>query len=233
MAADDHAYKEAYYSARQKVFGAEDYSHRQALGERELKTIGQLAGLSGNPGIFAPDPGPAILLDAGCGDKYIERATRDRGLTYIGIDIEDVNFERDPMPFADNSIDIFVSLAVLEHVEPGNFLSEALRVLKPGGTIFLSTPNFQMDFKNFYNDATHIRPYTPKGLEATLRVMGFTDINVYPCLRCKPDWYYQGKSRFWKAYYLLPFRGDNRWAPEFLKGHARGLFGMARKPHGT
>ncbi len=230
MADDNQAYKEAYYNDRQKVFGAHDWTKRQALGERELKTIGMLGALSGNPDIFKGQSGPAVVLDAGCGDKYIERAVRERGMDYIGVDIEEVNFERDPFPLADNSVDLFISLAVLEHVQPGFFLKEALRVLRPGGTIFLSTPNFQMDFKNFYNDPTHVRPYTPKGMEYTLQVMGFDRIDVFPCLRCKPAWYYQGKSRFWKAYYLLPFRGDNKWAPEFLKGHARGLFGMARKP---
>jgi len=50
----------------------------------------------------------------------------------------------------------------------------------------------------------------------------------------------KGKYRFEKAYYLLPFSGinfinheskviDNKWIPDFLKGHARSIIAIAKK----
>ena len=46
------------------------------------------------------------------------------------------------LPYADSSIDVACSLEVVEHVENQfAFARELLRVLKPGGTAFVSTPN--------------------------------------------------------------------------------------------
>jgi SAM-dependent methyltransferase len=47
-----------------------------------------------------------------------------------------------PLPFANESFDLVLSDWVVEHVaEPGPFLSEVARVLRPGGSYFLRTPN--------------------------------------------------------------------------------------------
>ncbi|MFT4091227.1 MAG: methyltransferase domain-containing protein [Asticcacaulis sp.] len=223
-----------YYHDRLTDHGTAHYNARQKLGVREVDTFARLARLAGYAHVLAPSPddlNKRRLLDAGCGDRYIETAVTDRGFDYVGLDVEDTNFERSPLPLTDSSIDIYVSLAVIEHLNEATlFLCEALRVLKPGGIIILSTPNFQMDFRNFYNDPTHVRPYTPRSLEKVLALTGFEQIGIFPGLRCKPDWYYKGKSRFWKARWLLPFRGDNRYAPSWLKGRATSLFAIARKP---
>lgn len=97
--------------------------------------------------------------------------------------------------------------------------------------VYLSTPNFQLDWKNFYNDPTHVRPYTPESLEQLLKLSGFSLVASFPGLRCKDISWYRGKNRFLKAYYLLPFRGDTGWAvPQLLKGHARSVFALGRKP---
>lgn len=47
----------------------------------------------------------------------------------------------EPLSLQDQSIDVALSLAVLEHLDkPEVFLSEVHRVLKPGGTVLLTTP---------------------------------------------------------------------------------------------
>ena len=56
-------------------------------------------------------------------------------------------------------------LSVIEHIQnPTNILKEILRVLKIGGILIIITPNFKYLHKNFYDDPTHIRPYTEKSL---------------------------------------------------------------------
>jgi SAM-dependent methyltransferase len=46
------------------------------------------------------------------------------------------------LPFADASFDVVVSLQTIEHLwNQQAFLAECLRVLRPGGTIVVSTPN--------------------------------------------------------------------------------------------
>lgn len=59
------------------------------------------------------------------------------------------------MPFADNSLDAIICIAVLEHVEnPILAVSEMRRVLKPGGYIFIYVPflYYYHAEKGYYGD---------------------------------------------------------------------------------
>ena len=154
-------------------------------------------------------------------DRYLESAFGYRSISYTGLDINDCDFDIDNLPYDDCSFDLIVSLAVIEHLSnPIKFLAECFRVLSPGGILYVTTPNWQMDYLNFYNDYSHVSPFTPSSLSSAFRDVGLMNTSTYPGLRCKPDWYYKGKFRFLKAYYLLPFRGSARYVPGFLKGHA-------------
>lgn len=220
--------KAAYLQS--KITALQLAPERVALGHREMHTLKLLAAQLG----FRESP-QATLLDLGCADRFLEPACEAQGWNYVGLDYADVDFEMGRLPQADGSVDIAISLAVIEHLrEPETFISEIFRCLKPGGLVYLSTPNFQLDWKNFYNDPTHVRPYTPASLAEMLRLYGFESPTTFPGLRCKGLHWYQGRSRFLKAYYLLPFRHDTRLpVPGFLKGHARSIFGLARKPQAS
>jgi SAM-dependent methyltransferase len=200
---------------------------RKILGEREINTFKILLKLIG----YTPKIN-SRFLDLGCADQFLEPSCLLEKWEYVGLDYREVNFEFDLFPIENNSIDFAVSLAVIEHLkEPEIFLNEIFRCLKPGGIIYLSTPNFQYDYKNFYNDPTHVRPYTPISLEQLLILTGFISVSTFPGVRAKNIFWYKGKYRFAKAFYLLPFRADTNWiVPKFLKGHARSVFAIAKKP---
>ena len=203
-------------------------SNRQELGEREIITLLSISEFYGNK--ISLSEGEKQFLDLGCGDQHLRKSVEDRNMNYLGLDITDVNFEFDKLPFQNNSIDIIVSLAVIEHIaNPDNFLSEIFRVLKPGGIVYISTPNWYYSYKEFYNDPTHVKPYNPATLERILLMYGFNNPKAYPGLRCKPKWYYLGKYRFFKANYLIPFRGDTKYVPSFLKGRSTSIFAIASK----
>ena len=217
--------KSAYQKARKTIDKLS--FERESLGRRELQT---LMLLSCEVGYVTQSK--ATLLDLGCADRFLEPAVSTQGWSYLGLDYTDVDFEAEKFPVASNSVDIAISLAVIEHLrDPENFLSEVFRCLKPGGLVYLSTPNFQLDWKNFYNDPTHVRPYTPTALEELLRLNQFNSPATFPGLRCKEIHWYRGPNRFLRAFYLLPFRNDTRFpVPSFLKGHARSIFALGLKP---
>jgi SAM-dependent methyltransferase len=217
--------KKAYLRSRMSNNGLT--REREQAGVREVQTLKMLAAEVG----FAQKVN-LNLLDLGCGDKFLKPAAQAEGWKYIGLDYSNIDFEFNKFPLEENSVDIAISLAVIEHLEsPESFMSEIFRCLKPGGLVYISTPNFQLDWKNFYNDPTHVHPYTPISIETLLKLHGFTSIATFPGLRCKNINWYRGANRFLKAYYLLPFSNETKFpVPRFLKGHARSIFGIAKKP---
>ena len=125
---------------------------------------------------------------------------------------------------------MIISLAVIEHIENiDNFVGEALRVLKPGGIFYLSTPNFRFCYKSFYNDPTHVRPFTETTLYNTLKFSCFENVAVFPGARNKSDWFYQGKYKFIKCAFL-PFKNEKWYLPKILTGKATSVIGICSKP---
>ena len=68
---------------------------------------------------------------------------------------------------ADNMYDFVVSFQVIEHIEnDALYLKEIHRVLKPGGTALITTPNRKMSLSR---NPWHIREYLPDELSALAR----------------------------------------------------------------
>lgn len=88
-----------------------------------------------------------------------------------GTDFRAADFDSDKLPWPDQSFDSITCMHVVEHLrEPERILSEAARLLRPGGRIYVETPHpksLQMKSGsgpgaehvtiNFFDDATHIR----------------------------------------------------------------------------
>jgi len=172
------------------------------------------------------------LIDIGCGDQYIKYGCDEYGINYMGYDYHDCNIELDSLPDPDNSVDIVICMALIEHLkDPSNLISESFRVLKDNGLFILSTPNWWYCFIDFFDDPTHIRPYTYKSLSYIFKHSNFKSYQVVPNLRCQKKSNYLGKAAFFRAAFLRPFDNspNNYFIPKFLKGKARGLFGIAIK----
>jgi len=208
-----------------KVANWKNYD-RNLLAEREFKTISYLLKVFYN---FELKKGSSIL-DLGSGDQFLRNEFSKREISYFSLDINDLDFEKDKFSFKDNKFDLVISLAVLEHLKnPDIFLDEIRRVLKDESYLFLSTPNWKYSKNTFYDDVTHVKPYSPESLNEILSIKNFKDIKIMPNLRCKSKKWYQGKFRFFKAYYLLPFKGDTKFISDFLKGKSKGLFAIGKK----
>jgi SAM-dependent methyltransferase len=128
---------------------------------------------------FRPD---AKLLDVGCGTGWLAEHFSD----YTGIDGSSeavaaahakgrliVQGDVDqPLPFEDASFDGVVLKDLLEHVaDPVAVVREVHRVLKPGGSVFASSPDAQ---RWVWDDYTHRRPFTRKAFRLLFADQGFT-----------------------------------------------------------
>lgn len=103
--------------------------------------------------------GQLIILDSACGIGYgsnlllpsnqrkivgvdIDRQTIQEANDYAGEYSTFVHGDLQRLPFPNEAFDYIISLETIEHVEnPGQALYEMSRVLKPRGTLVVSTPN--------------------------------------------------------------------------------------------
>jgi SAM-dependent methyltransferase len=100
-----------------------------------------------------PPGAPARVLDAGAGEGALSLSLSHRGYRVVACDRTPVRFRpralpfvqadlHCPLPFASGSFDAVVSTEVLEHLEnPHHVAREFARILRPGGTLVVTTPN--------------------------------------------------------------------------------------------
>ena len=132
------------------------------------------------------------VLDIGCGTNHLAKAFHARGIEAEGIDVDRADFEKDALPYADDSFNTAILHAVIEHLmKPDMLMRELARIVRPGGHIIVRTTNWRMDFRNFYRDPTHVKPYVPEGLVTLLSMYGWRVQFVGPALICKPLWLLQ------------------------------------------
>lgn len=108
-------------------------------------------------------PEQGEILDVGCGTGGFLKAAANSGRTVTGVDIAirwlvvarkriaRLMYQRkvriipacvEALPFAESSFDLVVADSLLEHLEkPENAIAEMVRVLRPGGCIWIWSPN--------------------------------------------------------------------------------------------
>ena len=119
----------------------------------------------------------AKILDVGCGSAWVAKHFMGSATTVVSFDISDKNTKQAlalfpgknhfavtgdvyRLPFRENSFDAIISAEVIEHVPNIQaYLSNLIRVIKPGGRIILSTP---YDEKIIYSLCIHCNRPTPQ-----------------------------------------------------------------------
>lgn len=131
-------------------------------------------------------PEGSRVLDAGAGEgryrahfrrhRYvaIDLAIGDPGWDYGGLDVLG---DLTRLPFPDGVFDHVLTTQTLEHLpDPGAFLAEAARVLRPGGRIHLTAPQCQ----KLHQEPHDYYRYTVFGLRHLLARAGFVVESVTP-----------------------------------------------------
>jgi SAM-dependent methyltransferase len=111
-------------------------------------------------------------------DRFIERC-RQRGITMH-------KGKLDTADYKENSIDIIIWIEVIEHInDPVNELQKFYKLLRPGGVVYLTTPNFNSlsrlilkEKLNLISYPNHLAYYTKTSLRYLFEHNGFKKISI-------------------------------------------------------
>ena len=121
--------------------------------------------------------GSRFVLDVGCGCAYIAKHFVGSDVRVVSLDVAQANAEKAlrkypsenhaavvadvfALPFKENTFDCIVASEIIEHtIDPRGFVEALKRVLKPGGTLIISTPYKE---KIEYSLCIHCNCKTPK-----------------------------------------------------------------------
>ncbi|MDP2922657.1 MAG: glycosyltransferase [Candidatus Omnitrophota bacterium] len=150
------------------------------------------------------------LLEVGCGNGYFLKAAKDNGWQVYGIEVcerlaahinkyLEVNIfagTLEQAKFSDNFFDVVYLNHLLEHLsDPLGFLTEARRILKEDGILFVCLPNARDIFeilrkaaaqlcltkgwKGYLNPPMHLYAFSPASLVKLLEKAGFRTLEMF------------------------------------------------------
>jgi ubiquinone/menaquinone biosynthesis C-methylase UbiE len=197
------------------------------------------------------------VLDVGCGvGDLLTVLERERGCVVNGVDFKasavasarenrGLNIEHgtlfDP-GYESESFDLVTMMEYLEHErDPRSVLTEARRVLKPGGRLALEIPHptawpARLFGNNWWNlhVPRHLVLFSPETVKRALTELGFEEIQIQPftySMNMGTNLYqalgFPYRSNFHYVFTVistilsLPFEPFARWMPEFLFVTAR------------
>lgn len=128
-------------------------------------------------------PGAACILDVGCGDGFATEVAAQRNCQhhFVGLDwsarslaqasqrglaVLRAGLDGPSLPISSDSVDVVIMSEVIEHlVDTDTAVEEVHRVLRPGGSLLLSTPNLAA----WYNRVLLLAGVQPVFSEVSLR----------------------------------------------------------------
>jgi len=165
---------------------------------------------------------------------FVEDDLRVKDAPQADVRMSVFDVERDRYPHEDASFDVVLCLQVLEHlaVDPMAMMAEVNRVLKPGGTFVLSTPNAVRHSNlvkmilgeqplgwapfNGYDGNRHNREYTPSEIDQLFRAAGLAPREI-TTFGSKPRGRRRDLMKAVVATLLIPFQNcPPRWRRDVI-----------------
>ena len=182
------------------------------------------------------------VLEIGCGRGDFLLAFKKLGFRVSGTDISQesrnileseniqvCDIENEKLPFENNQFDVVFNKSLIEHLyNPENLFKETYRVLKPGGLVITMVPDWESNYRIYYDDFTHKTPYTKYSLLDAYKIYGFCEIETSTFRQLPLLWRFPILNIVsFIVSFVSPIRSKNkflRWSRELM------ILGTARKP---
>ena len=208
---------------------------------RRLDRRAQKCGQTGRHALFLPRVFELLnislkshrtVLDIGSGngwaisyqDKQVRYIAVDNSAFYRddlearGIEFYEADVGSMPLPVGESSIDLIILNHLIEHIYECEFLIQQLqRVLRPGGMVYIRTPNLKRVRWKFWDDYTHVRPFTPHGLDHLMHANGFKKLFILNSDHRRISLDILTKGRLRKLLFNIFFGGSEIEAGYFLR----------------
>jgi ubiquinone/menaquinone biosynthesis C-methylase UbiE len=183
------------------------------------------------------------ILDAGSGEGYGVDIMRKAGLDAWGMDLSPEVVEMTSsrygayfktgsiteIPYPDQTFDAVTCMEVIEHIPEEQAiiaLRDVFRILKPGGTLILSTPNAKNTPPQGTNEY-HLKEYTRAEILDRFQKIGFAEAEFYALICTNKAIQEIHKSRIFGAWFRFktliglnrPIGGMGHIMEKVLTGH--------------
>ena len=143
------------------------------------------------------------ILEIGCGRGEFLNEFIEKGLDGYGLDISNYSANKFPkiklklsdvaknktLPYEDSKFDYIFTKSFIEHFyEPEYLFKEMGRVLKKDGCLITLTPDWEDNYKMFYDDFTHKRPFTMTSLKNIHKICGFDVVEINKFKQLPSTW---------------------------------------------
>jgi 2-polyprenyl-3-methyl-5-hydroxy-6-metoxy-1,4-benzoquinol methylase len=154
---------------------------------------------------FRLNPSQSIL-EVGCGRCELLSQFRVIGFDTYGIDsaISAAGYAKDANAsfelieyksgmseaiFKGKKFDVIFTKSFIEHIaDPVSFFRWCGELLVDGGKLITLTPDWESNYKIFYDDFTHIKPFTEASLNQALEASGYVMIKVFRFRQLPVTW---------------------------------------------
>lgn len=148
---------------------------------------------------FAPFRTTGKMLDVGCGEGFFLEAAKNAGWEVHGTEFADIYLpicqakgirmqqgRLNPANYPSGDFDVILWIEVIEHIDyPVEELAYMRQLLRPGGIIYLTTPNFNSISRRVLGGRWtvidypgHLTYYTPASLRKLFEKNGFETLSI-------------------------------------------------------
>jgi SAM-dependent methyltransferase len=121
---------------------------------------------------------PNILKHAVDRDNYFETELRKNNINFICYDIEKYNLS-ELVKIIGGKVDLLIMNHVIEHIYyPDKFIAEIDKILNPDGIVYIRTPDIEKFKFEFYNDYTHVHPFTKVSILQLFKAYPFELLSI-------------------------------------------------------